>query len=59
MSTSSFTKDFVLDTDEAIRRFEAYEAEKGITIKVPVHNPLEDGRKLIQARASKAELKQC
>ena len=47
MPTSSFTKDFMLRTDDAIRRFDAYEAEKGATINRPDRDPLEDGRKIL------------
>lgn len=56
MPTSSFTKDFMLRTDDAIRCFDAYEAEKGATINRPNRDPLEDGRKVLAQ--IKARIKQ-
>ena len=47
MATSSFTKNFELKSDDAKRRFEAYEADKGVTIRVPDRNPLEKGREIL------------
>ena len=47
MATSSITKDFVIRSESAKRRFEAYEAEKGITIQPPKDDPLKKGRELL------------
>lgn len=55
MATSSFTKDFELKTAEAKRRFEAYEAEKGVTIKAPDHDPLKKGREILARRFSSSK----
>ncbi len=56
MPASSFAKDFTLKTGDAIRRFDAYEAEKGATINRPDRDPLEDGRKILAQ--IKARIKQ-
>ena len=55
MVISSFTKDFELKSAEAKRRFEAYEAEKGVTIKAPDHDPLKKGREILARRFSSSK----
>lgn len=55
MATSSFTKNFELKSEEAKRRFEAYEADKGVTIKVPDRNPLEKGRELLAQKFTRSK----
>ncbi|MDO5378455.1 MAG: hypothetical protein Q4G52_08995 [Clostridia bacterium] len=55
MATSSFTKNFELKTAEARRRFEAYEAEKGVTIKAPDRDPLKKGREVLAQRISSSK----
>lgn len=55
MPASSFTKDFELKSAEAKRRFEAYEAEKGVTIKAPDHDPLKKGREILARRFSSSK----
>lgn len=47
MATSSITKDFVIVSEDAKRRFYTYEAEKGIDIKAPKEDPLQKGRELL------------
>lgn len=55
MATSSFTKNFELKSPEAKQRFEQYEAEKGVTIKVPDRNPLEKGREILAQKFSRSK----
>ena len=55
MAISSFTKNFELKSVEAKRRFEAYEAEKGVAIKVPDLDPLKKGREILKERFSEIE----
>lgn len=50
MPTSSFTKNFVLDSAEAIRRFEEYEREPGVVLSTPAVDPLQRGREILARR---------
>jgi len=55
MATSSFTKNFELTTEESVRRFRQYEAEKGVTIKTSKHDPLKRGREVLARRFSSSK----
>lgn len=55
MATSSFTKDFELRSSEAKRLFKVYEAQKGVTIKIPDRDPLKKGREILARRFSNSK----